>query len=79
MDKLNDIIKQDPLKACEGCVKAAAYDKSGLFCPLYTDPSLVYSIRVHGICPHNAPEKLMTEKIKQKVRAGQQKQKSKKK
>lgn len=75
MDKLNDIIKRDPLKACDGCEKAAAYDPSGLLCPLYTDPSLVYAIRVHGICPHNTPSTIIAQKEALKIRVGAQKHK----
>ncbi len=71
MDKINDIIKRDPLKACEGCPKM-----EGFTCPVYPDPTKAYPIRVFGICPFNAPEEIMTAKHKQKIRAGQQKSKA---
>ncbi len=75
MDKISDIIKQDPRKACEGCQKAMAYHVSGLMCPVYIDPSQAYPVRVFGVCPHNAPEVIVTAKEKQKIRVGQQKHK----
>jgi hypothetical protein len=78
MDKfeVKDIVKRNPVFACEGCTHATHWLATGWVCPVYADPHKTYGIRNFGICPNNKPVAELTAKEKQKIRVGQQKTKS---
>jgi hypothetical protein len=71
-----DIQIDNPVFMCEGCNKAYDWTATGWKCPVYADPSKVHGIRVFGKCPMNQKASELSAKDKQKIRVGQQKQKS---
>jgi hypothetical protein len=80
MDRFDvaDIKSGNPVFMCEGCVKIQVEDwtATGWKCPVYADPLKVYAIRVFGKCPMNQKASELSAKDKQRIRVGQQKQRS---
>ena len=73
MEKVKDIVKRNPVFACDGCNKAINWTATGWGCQVFADPSKTYGIRNFGTCPMNKPAAELTAKQKQKIRVGQQK------